>query len=241
MPSSVDMKKRIHAGEILIGVSAPINATKSQLEDILGKGDYAFLCTDSQHAAFNEEKLVQFCSYANELDIPVQFRIKHTRHTYLLGNIADLGPAGLEIPQVEEEATVDEALKYFYFPQKGYRSMGGRTRWKLAENDDRLGYAEFWNNHGWLCLQMESIQAATNVRQLVKPGVDCLTWGPADLTFDIEAHPEHPFKNVDDCVKHALKQLEGTTVRISFRSFDPALRNKYIDMGVTMLMEQPKK
>ena len=87
---------------------------------------------------------------------------------------------------------------------------------------------------------MESIQAVSNARQLAMPGVDCLTWGPNDLRYDIEAHPRHPFRTVDDCVQHALDQLEGSTTRISFRSYDPALRNKYIDMGVTILMESPK-
>ena len=240
MANSTDMKQRIRDGEILIGVSAPVNATKSQMEDILGKDDYAFINTDSQHSPYNEETLVQFCSYAAELDIPVQFRIKHTYNSYLIGNILDLGPAGIEVPQVELDETVEESLKYFYYPQVGKRSWGGAARWKVQDNGDRLEYADWWNNHGWLCLQMESIQSVTNARQLSKAGVDCLTWGPNDLLYDIEAHPQHPFKTVDDCVQHALKQLEGTTTRINFRSYDPALRNKYIDMGVTMLMESPK-
>ena len=87
---------------------------------------------------------------------------------------------------------------------------------------------------------MESIQAVSNALQLAKAGVDCLTWGPNDLLYDIEAHPQHPFRTVDDCVQHVLKQLEGTNIRINFRSYDFNLRNKYIDMGVTMLMESPK-
>ena len=85
---------------------------------------------------------------------------------------------------------------------------------------------------------MESIKAVTNARQLAKPGVDCLTWGPADLEFDLEAHPQFPIRTVDDCVRHALSQLEGTGVRISFRNGTPDLRNKYIDMGVTVFMER---
>lgn len=235
-----DFKQRMRDGEILIGVSAPISATKSQMEDILGKDDYAFINTDSQHSAFNEETLVQFCGYADELDIPVQFRIKHTWQAYLIGNLLDLGPAGIEVPQVEEPETVDEALKYFYYPQVGRRSWGGAARWQIAADGDRLRYADWWNSHGWLCLQMESIQAVSNARLLAKAGVDCLTWGPSDLLYDIEAHPQHPFRTVDDCVRHALKQLEGTTTRISFRSYDFNLRSKYIDMGVTVLMESPK-
>jgi hypothetical protein len=60
------------------------------------------------------------------------------------------------------------------------------------------------------------------------------------LSFDLEAHPEHPFRTVEDCLRHVLKQVESTDTKINFRSYDPALRNKYIDMGVTVLMERPK-
>jgi hypothetical protein len=38
----------------------------------------------------------------------------------------------------------------------------------------------------------------------------------------------------------ALEQLEDTDIRISFRSYDYKLREKYMNMGVTVLMELPK-
>ena len=63
---------------------------------------------------------------------------------------------------------------------------------------------------------------------------------PSDLSFDLEAHPEHPFKSVDDCLRHVLQQLEGTDIRVSFRNYSPDLRNKYMDMGVTVFMERPR-
>ncbi|MEM7028409.1 MAG: aldolase/citrate lyase family protein [Chloroflexota bacterium] len=240
MSNTPSLKERIRRGDTLIGVSAPVNATRDQLEAILSKDSYDFIFADSQHSAYNEERLVSFCATAEELGMPVQFRIKHTRHTYLIGNILDLGPLGIEVPQVELESTVDEALDNFYYPQLGKRSWGGPMRYGFKGREDRLTYADWWNNTGILCMQIESIQAATNARQLAKSGVDCLTWGPADLTFDIEAHPEHPFKTVDDCLQHVLKQLAGTNTRVSFRSYSPDLRNKYLDMGVTILMEAPK-
>ena len=240
MPDKRSLKQRIHQGETIIGVSAPIDSDRSRLEDILGGDTYDFVSVDSQHTAFNEEKLVDFCGMAEELDMPVQFRIKHTRHAYLIGNILDLGPSGVEVPMVEDESTVIEAVEAFYYPQVGRRSWGGAARRGIAGQEDRLQYAEWWNNTGVLCLQMETIRAVTNARKLAKPGVDCLTWGPADLSFDLEAHPEHPFKTVDDCVRHVLKQLEGSEVKVCFRSYTPDQRQKYIDMGVTVLMERPR-
>ena len=125
MTQPISFKERIHAGEMLIGVNVPMTATRSQLEDILGKDSYGFVWVDSQHAPFNEERLVAFCAFAAELNIDVLLRIKHTRHTYLIGNLLDLGPSGIEVPQVEKEETVAEAIDNFYYPQMGKRSWGG--------------------------------------------------------------------------------------------------------------------
>ena len=114
MPNNDSLKQRIHAGEIVVGVSAPLDSDKSRLESILSKDTYSFLTIDSQHSPYNEEKLVTFCATAQELGMPVQFRIKNTRHAYLIGNVLDLGPAAIEVPLVEDEAVVDEALDAFY-------------------------------------------------------------------------------------------------------------------------------
>ena len=234
------LKERIVQGDIIVGVSVPITATKSQMEDILSKDDYAFIHADSQHSPYSEERLVQYCETAKEVGIPVQFRIKHPRHAYLVGNVLDLGPLGIEVPLVEDEATVDEAVNWFYYPQMAKRSWGGAARYGIEERGDRLEYAEWWNENGILCIQMETLRAVTNARHLAKPGITCLTWGPADLSYDIEAHPHHPLQSVDDCLRHVIEQFEGTNIRMSFRNYDYKLRDHYKDMGVTVFMENPK-
>ena len=128
MPEIGTLKHRIKQGEIIIGVSAPLDSDRSRLEEILGKDSYDFLTVDSQHSPYNEEKLVSFCTLAEDMGMPVQFRIKNTRHAYLIGNVLDLGPAAIEVPLVEEESVVDEALAAFYYPQRGKRSWVGAAR-----------------------------------------------------------------------------------------------------------------
>ena len=239
MADADSLKKRINDGETVLGISAPISSTKDELEAILSKDSYDFVGTDSQHSAFNEERLVEFCGNAAELGTPVQFRIKHTRHTYLIGNMLDLGPFGIEVPQTETAETAQEAVDNFYFPQKGVRSWGGGARFGIQERSDRLEYAEWWNGHGVLWLQIESVEAITKCHKLARPGVDCLSWGPADLSFSRESHPNHPFQTDDDCVRAVVSHLEGTGVRLAYRNPDPTNRARYIDMGVTVLLEQP--
>ena len=240
------LKQRIRNGEVIIGVSVPINADRKRAEAILSKDKYDYITVDSQHSAFNEERLVSICAIAEELGVPVQFRIKHTRQAYLIGNLLDLGPWGIEVPQVELESTVDEAINSFYYPQAGahwpvgMRSNGGAARYGLKGREGQFEYAEWWNKTGVLEMQLESVQATTNARKLAKLGVDLLSWGPTDLAFSLEGNLKHPFKTMDDCIRYVVEQLQGTQVKVSLRSGTPDQRDKYTKMGVTVLLERPQ-
>ena len=239
-PDHSPLKERIRRGDTVIGVGAAMTTTKSQLEDILGKDDYGLVSTDSQHSPFSEHQLVDFCNTADEVGIPVHFRIKHTKFAYLVGNLADLGPAIIEIPLVEELDTVREGLEWFYFPPQGRRSWVGGSRWGADLGHDRPGYAKWWNENGMIMMQIESLRSIENIHKLSMPGVDMFSWGPADLEFDREMHPHHPLQTDDDCIQHVMAQLASEKTRMCYRSYDPNLRNKYLDLGVTVLMERPK-
>lgn len=234
--SATNLKQRIRNGEHVYGVSVSMMTPRDSLVARVEEGGYDFVAVDSQHSAFSEDRLVAFCDMADELDIPVNFRIKHTQNAYLIGNYLDLGPSGIEVPQVELDATVDEAVAAFYYPQQGIRSWGGAAR-KNSAGRERLEYADWWNNYGILWMQIESIEAVTHARRLAKAGVDCLSFGPADLTFSIESHPNHALQTVDACVQYIAKELEGSPTAVCFRNGNPSTREKYADLGVTVFLE----
>ena len=234
--SAANLKQRIHNGELVYGANVSMAASADTLRAKVEDDGYDFVAVDSQHSPYNEDRLVAFCNMANELGIFVNFRIKHTRNAYLIGNYLDLGPSGIEVPQVELDGTVNESVDAFYYPQQGLRSWGGAARVN-SEGAERLAYADWWNTNGVLWMQIESIEAVTHARQLAKPGVDCLSFGPADLTFSIESHPNHALQTVDACVEYVAKALEGTTTAVCFRNGSPSTRQKYADMGVTVFLE----
>ena len=234
--TAYELKKRIHAGENILGVSVPMTLGRDELASVVERGPFDFVSVDSQHSPYNEDRLVSFCVMAADLGVHVQFRIKHTRHTYLIGNYLDLGPAGVEVPQVESESTVEDAVGNFYYSPAGIRSWGGGDRIGLSDHPDRLDYAKWWGQTGVLWMQIESTDAVTNARKLAKSGVDCLSFGPADLSFSLESNPVHPLKTVDDCVQHVVDQLSETSVAVCFRIPSHDDRQKYTDMGVRMLL-----
>ena len=237
--NAIGLKKRIRDGEQIVGTMLPLDATRERFLQVMDSGPYDFVSADSQHSALNEERLEEFCGIAEELDVFVQFRIKHTRNAYLIGNYLDLGPCGVEVPQTETDETAIEAVNAFYFPQAGIRSIGGRSRRGASAISDPFEYADWWNAYGVLWLQIESVEAVTRAHFLAQPGVDCLSFGPTDLTFNLRAHPNHALKSVDDAVAYVAKSLQGTGAAVCHRIGSAEERSKFADMGVTVFLEPP--
>ena len=211
----MSLKQRIRNKEpIKIASSVPFGCTRDEMAAVISRDDYDLIGTDHQHAAANEEQLVEYCAMANEFGVGVQLRIKHTRHAYLIGNLLDLGPLAIVVPQVEKVETVDEAVDAFYYPQMGKRSWGPSSGYGIKRGMDRLEYAEWWNNTGILILQIESVDAVINVRKFAKPGVDMVTFGENDLNFSIESYPSSPFQNLQACIVHVQAQLADTHVKV---------------------------
>ena len=71
--SEKNLKQRIRDGELIYGVSAPVTANRDEMKAIIDKDHYDFVMADSQHSAYNEPQLVEYCNIADSLDIPVHF------------------------------------------------------------------------------------------------------------------------------------------------------------------------
>ena len=105
----------------------------------------------------------------------------------------------------------------------------------------RLEYAAWWNSHVVLAIQLESIEAISNARQLAAPGVDYVAFGPTDLTFSLEGHPEYPLPTVDACMRNVAEQLLGSGARLGMAIMtEPGERDKYLEMGITVFQEAPR-
>jgi 2-keto-3-deoxy-L-rhamnonate aldolase RhmA len=215
-PLPGSLKEKMHTGKPIRSVGATIDTTRAQLQEISKKaGGAELISLDAQHRPLPDEReLVKFCKMAEELGAGVQIRLQHQKLAYLTGRFADLGVLAVMVPLVEEVETANEAINNFYYPPLGNRSWGGEFRFREMPPTDRLKYAEWWNGNGLLGFQIETLRGALNARNIVKPGVDWISWGPGDMAFDIERHSNSPFKTVEDAHKYVIEQLKGYDVRL---------------------------
>jgi 2-keto-3-deoxy-L-rhamnonate aldolase RhmA len=215
-PQPGSLKEKMHRGQQIKMAAAPVDSTRGQLEAIIKKqGQVELFSLDGQHRPLPDEReLVKFCKLAEELGAGVQLRVPHVKFAHLTGRFADLGVMAVMVPLVEDEATADEAINNFYYPPFGNRSWGGEFRYKEKPPTDRLQYSQWWNTNGLLGFQIETLRAALNVRNIVKPGVDWISWGPGDMAFDLERHSNSPFKTIEEVHAFVIQQLKGYDVRL---------------------------
>lgn len=215
-PHAGSLKEKMHSGQPIRSASVPVESTRSQLQEIIRqRGQIDLFSLDGQHRPLPDERdLIKFCKLAEELGAGVQLRIPHPKLAYLTGRYADLGVLAVMVPLVEDVETANEAINNLYYPPVGNRSWGGEFRFKEKPPTDRLQYSQWWNGHALLGFQIETLRAALNVRNIVKPGVDWISWGPGDMAFDIERHSNRPFKSLEEVHAFVIDQLKGYDVRL---------------------------
>jgi 2-keto-3-deoxy-L-rhamnonate aldolase RhmA len=238
-----NLRARVLAGEELVALRGEIEWNKAQLAAAWKGGKYDLIWLDAQHSPYNDHALVAFTGAAEELGIPVQLRIPHTYEAHLVGRFFDLGVAGCLVPEVMKPETVADALEFAYYGPVGRRSWGGANRYGLRNKTAptaRRDYAAWWNDTVLLSIQIESVETVTNIARLVKPGITHVTWGPNDLEFSIDMHPEFPLRTVEECMKNVAQQLKGAGIGNGMgTATTPAERQKYRDLGVTIFQAAP--
>lgn len=214
MATHQTLKQRFHAGDPINQVRLPNASTKKQVQAAIKESECDLIYIDAQHGAITEWDIVRICSAAEELEVPVQMRIKHLKESYLIGHYLDLGLFGVKVPEVKQVETVLEAVNAFYFPPFGQRSWGGWVGFGIQARRDRIQYARWWNQNGILGFKIESVKAVLSIRELVVAGVDYVDFGPSDLSFDLETNPHPRLRTVEDCTAFVHNELKGVDVRI---------------------------
>jgi 4-hydroxy-2-oxoheptanedioate aldolase len=243
MTSQGNLRARIAAGDELVAMRGDINWSKEQLAAAWGGGTFHLIWLDAQHSPYSDQLLVNFTGAAEELGIPVQLRIPHTRDAHKVGRFFDLGASGALVPEVMEPSTVQDALDFAYYGPLGRRSWGGANRLGVRSRTAptaRREYAAWWNETVLLSIQIESVQTVTNISRLVRPGITHVTWGPNDLEFSLDLHPSYALKTVEACMENVAEQLKDSGIRIAMgTATTPAERQKYRDLGVTIFQAAP--
>ena len=120
-----DLKRRIHAGETLIGVFSDLASPLAA--ELCGQAGFDWVVLDLEHGAATEADLLALL-YAVETTPMTAIVRAQSAERLRVGRALDLGAAGIMLPQLQSLDAVREAVTFLRYPPVGQRGVALRTR-----------------------------------------------------------------------------------------------------------------
>ena len=207
---SADFRRRLIAGDLLIGTIVTLSAP--EVTEAFVDAGYDYLFIDTEHGPMDIQAAQRLLQVA--ADCPCIVRVPDNNEVWIKKSL-DIGADGLVVPQVNRVDVARQVVEFAKYPPLGQRSVG------LARAHgyglDFQSYVERANQEIAIVLQAEHIDAVENMSAIVEvEGVDAIFVGPYDLSASMGRigqvdHPE---------VKEAIDEIArccdstGTTLGI---------------------------
>jgi 4-hydroxy-2-oxoheptanedioate aldolase len=202
------LKKRITAGELILGTAAVV-ADPHVVGMVLDtKPD--FLWIDTEHMPYGTEALTT---------IPVICRMRGTapmirvawNDPALIKKAYDAGAVAVMVPQIETAEDARNAVRYAKYAPEGNRGLS--PMWSRIAGEDWNEVIKSANSETVLVLQLESRRAYENLDEIIRvEGFDVLFVGPLDLSATVGRITETGSEEVQEIMRSVPERLSGSGI-----------------------------
>ncbi|MAE66454.1 MAG: hypothetical protein CMJ18_19470 [Phycisphaeraceae bacterium] len=190
--SNNPLRDRLDAGEIALGLHQAYPA--SGIIEAMCPG-WNFVWIDVQHGQHDYHSVLHAIQVADRLGVGAVVRVPG-QDPGILGRYADLAPAGIMVPMVQDAAEARAVVEALCFAPRGRRSFGGRR------TGDVFGRGYYRECRLLVVAQIESSEAVGNVDSIAAvDGVDVLFYGPDDMRVDLGIDINTPVAEHAELVK----------------------------------------
>lgn len=163
-------------------VSEFSDASIARILDAVG---YDFLIVDCEHGTFDYSQVSRLCAVAAGIKIDVLVRIPEIRREHI-GKYLDMGATGLVVPMVSTAEEAQQVIRFAKYAPLGSRGVSVTRAHSGYHVDDLNQYLEDANRHTKIFVQLESVEAFQNLREIAAvEGLTGLFVGPNDLLQDL--------------------------------------------------------
>jgi 4-hydroxy-2-oxoheptanedioate aldolase len=153
----------------------------------------------------------------------------------LIKQLLDIGVQNLLVPMVDTPEQARQIVSATRYPPLGIRGVGsavGRaSRWS-----SRTNYLNVSDEEICLLVQAESVTALHHLKDICAvDGIDGVFIGPADLAASMghRGNPGHP--DVQAAIEQAMRTIIASGKAAGTLTSDPALAQRYLDLGCTFV------
>jgi 2-keto-3-deoxy-L-rhamnonate aldolase RhmA len=226
------LKRDLAAGKVCLGATITMNSPV--VAELWARVGFDWLWFEMEHTALTEEAVNTMLVAANGAEISTVVRVPWNDKT-LIKRMADAGPDGILVPQVNNREEAENAVRAMKYPPLGERGAGlARAQaYGLAMGE----YYQSANAEVMTLLMIEHSQGVENIEAILKvPGVDAIMIGALDLSgsMGLLGQTDHPA--VEDAIQKVLAACQRARVSCGIIALDPDQANRRIQQGFTSLI-----
>ena len=153
--------------------------------EAVGLGGFDFVILDLEHGPVSTENLQHLIRAAEVGGVTPIVRVKEAPLS-IIGEVLDIGAAGVQVPQVRDSETARTILQAAKFAPDGAR---GVCRFVRAAGYSRVERSAYFTraNESLVVIQLEGLEALTNLDAILDtPGIDVVFVGPYDLSQSLD-------------------------------------------------------
>lgn len=192
------LKARLYQGELVVGPF--LKLIDPTIVEIAALAGFDFVIIDSEHGPISMESAQNMIRAAEARRIAPIIRVLKNEEESIL-RVLDLGPAGIEIPQInnlKQARTLKKATKYAPEGRRGVCCYVRGTNYSQFKRstEKQQQYFEHANNETLVIAHIEGLEGVNNLPDLLQEdAIDVYFIGPYDLSQSLNRpgqvdHPE---------------------------------------------------
>jgi 2-keto-3-deoxy-L-rhamnonate aldolase RhmA len=229
-----DLKKRLRAGETVVGTWATIG--HQDVVDVLETSKLDWVVMDTEHAPLGPEAVSRMIQAIDPAHMCPLVRVGAVDQT-LVKSALDMGAHGVLFPLVSSREEAERAVRFAKYPPEGVRGVAPR---KAADYGRSFSeYLRSANDQTIVVVQIETGEALGNLDAILSvPRVDVAFVGPSDLTMSLGLVDDRGNPRVVKAMEQVIKACEehGKTPGVLAATPDEAKRDvalgfRFIGLG----------
>ncbi len=218
------------------------------LIEIVGYAGFDFVMIDMEHSRVNPETMVHCIRAAEASRLTPLIRVPENNPSQIRAAV-ESGAQGVFVPHIMNAEGARKALDALRYPPEGKCGMCPAVRGSYYAQDAWEEYMEYSNKNVMFIPLLEDVEAIENAEEIIdllKPGTDAVGLGLGDIANSLLTKPgekvqwQHPYlKEAFDKVMAITKKADIPIIGMAWPKADSASAKAVLATGTKILIYFP--
>ena len=233
MPQLGNLKKRLQAGEVVVGPFVIVPSVS--LMDALGYSGMDFCIIDTEHGPVSAETATDLVIAAQGTGIAPIIRVGDNDERLILRSL-DIGAEGVQVPQINSIDDANKVVRSAKYAPIGERGLSIFTRAGNYFADDGAGHTDRQNAETSVVVHIEGKRGLDNLDEIMTvDGIDVLFLGPYDISQSLGVPGEVRSPQVEAALSAASAKARAAGRAVGSYAKDVEMGKWLIGIGVQYL------